>query len=243
MLSSKSIVKRPSAPLTKAEIKDLNEAKKACAYGLWIIATILILASAVPLLVSGNASYYSDLIKYRSITQQTCLGGANLTNPQITPYIYNTSLTYWPAQLHASTFVMYNNNGNMQFRPVTLSYPTRFENIFDCEPSKYDDRDPCEKMVGDVITKYDELSAMETFKCYVEGDTIIGLGSEYADISQQYSYSTAGIVIIVFYAIICVIFTGVYCELICYIPEPKYTRQQQLPINTPYTDVKLESVI
>lgn len=237
MLSSKSIVKRPPAPLTKGEIKDLNEATKAGAYASWIIATILILASAVPLLVVGNARFYSDLIKYHSINQQTCLGGANLTNLQITPYIYNTTLTYWPAQLYASTFVMYQPG---QYRPVTLSYPTRFEKIFDCEPSKYDDRDPCEKMVGDVITKYEQLRERETFKCYVEGDTIIGLGSEYTDISQQYSYSTAGIVIMVFYAIISVICLCINCELICHIPTQRYVRQQ-LPISN--KDIQLESII
>ena len=228
--------------VTKAEIKQLNKNIKISAYALWIIATIFTLASAVPLLVLGNASFYSDLIKYHGIIQHTCLGSANLTNPQITPYIYNTSLTYWPAQLHASTFVMYNNDGNSQYRPVTLIYPTRFEKIFDCEPSKYDDRDPCDKMVGDVITKYEQLRTQETFTCYIEGDTIIGLGSEYADIRQQYRYSTAGIVLMVLYAIICIICLIVYCELICYIPEPKYMRQQ-LPINTPHTDVLLDSVI
>ena len=237
MLSSKSIVNHPSAPLTKAEIKELNENAKVCAYASWIIATILILASAVPLLALGNASFYSDLIKYHGISQQTCLGGANLTNPQITPYIYNTSLTYWPAQLHASTFVMYQPG---KYRPVTLSYPTRFEKVFDCEPSKYDDRDPCEKMVGDVITKYNQLRERETFRCYVEGDTIVGLGSEYTDIREQYRYTTAGIVIMVFYAIISIVCLGVYCELICYIEQSKYKRQQ-LPISN--KDIQLESDI
>lgn len=207
MLSFKSIVKRPQAPLTKAEIKKLNAETKLCAYTSWIIATILLLASAVPLLVVGNASFYSDLIKYHGIIEQTCLGGANLTNPQITPYIYNTSLTYWPAQLHASTFVMYQPG---KYRPVTLSYPTRFEKVFDCEPSKYGDRYPCEKMVGDVITKYNQLRERETFKCYVEGDTIVGLGNEYNNISQKYRYSTAGIAIMVFYAIISIVCIVMY---------------------------------
>lgn len=237
MQSSVSILKRQSAPLTKnklKQLKQLNEDTKVCAYAAWIIATIFIIATAVPLLALGNASFYSDLIKYHDITQQICLGGANLTNPQITPY--NTSLTYWPAQLRASTFVMHKPG---QYRPVTLSYPTRFEKVFDCEPSKYD-RDPCEKMVGDVISKYEQLSGVETFRCYVEGNTIVGLGSEYSNIGDQYRCSTAGIVIMVFYAIISIVCLGIYCELICYIDPVKY-KQQQLPISN--QDIQLESDI
>ena len=121
---------------------------------------------------------------------------------------------------------MYNNDGNSQYRPVTLIYPTRFEKIFDCEPSKYDYRDPCDKMVVDVITKYEQLRTQETFTCYIDGDTIIGLSSEVGNIGEKYRYSTAGIVLMVLYAIICIVCTGVYCELICYIPAPKYVRQQ-----------------
>ncbi len=209
---------------TKAEIKLENEFRKTNAYASWIIATIILaLASGIPLLFWGNASFYSDLIKYHGINQHTCLGGANLTNPQITPFIYNTSLTYWPAQLHAATFVIHNNNnGNIQYRPVTLSYPTRLEKIFDCEKSKYDNRAPCNKMVGDVIIKYEYLQSQETFTCYIDGDTIIGLSSEVGNIGKKYRYSTAGIVLMVFYAIISIICLSVYCELICYIPEPKY---------------------
>ena len=190
------------------------------------------IAICVPLLTLGNVSLYSELIKYHDVTQHTCLGGVNLTNPQITPYIYNTSLIYWPAQLHASTFVMHQPG---QYQPVTLIYPTLFEKIFDCESSEYEDRDPCEKMVGDVITKYEQLRAMETFTCYVEGDTIIGLSGEIYHINEHYRYSTAGIVIMVIYAIICIVCLGIHSELICHIKPIKAKIKGQL-INNNDTD-------
>ena len=73
--------------LTNDDIKDINKT-------MFLVISILIAAISVPLLVAGDAKNYSGFIKYRNTAIHTCYGGQNLSNYQITPSIYNTTLTY-----------------------------------------------------------------------------------------------------------------------------------------------------
>ena len=82
--------------LTNADIKDINKT-------IFLVISILITAISVPLLVAGDAKNYSGFIKYRNTAIHTCYGGQNLSNYQVTPNIYNSTLTYWPAYLQAFT--------------------------------------------------------------------------------------------------------------------------------------------
>ncbi len=166
----------------------------------WCMLFILILAmlTMVPLLIVGNASKFPKLIKYRDAPQQTCYGGNQLQNMSITPAIYNTTLTYFPAFLHLTTTTI---NLEGQLVQVRLTYPTIFETTFDCTcPEKGCARKPCNKMVGDVITKYNELRDALTFPCYVYGDQVVGLAGEHSDIVNYYRLTLAGILFGVLYA-------------------------------------------
>jgi hypothetical protein len=55
-------------------------------------------------------------------------------------------------------------------------------------------------MVGDVITKYNELHADLTFPCYVYGDRVVGLAGEHSAIVKCYRLTLAGICFCVLYA-------------------------------------------
>ena len=218
--------------LTNADIKDINKT-------MFLVISILITAISVPLLVAGDAKNYYGFIKYRNTAIHTCYGGQNLSNYQVTPNIYNSTLTYWPAYLQAFTVAKSHSNPDHYF-PVMLSYPTLFERRFDCYcDSKYNNRCPCEKMVGDVINKYNELRNKETFNCYIDGNTIVGLSGEQSIIKFHYNLSTAGIVFMVFYACYCIFTLAVACECICYIPKKTQQRSTVMlfDANEPAIDI------
>jgi hypothetical protein len=133
------------------------------------------------------------------MTTQTCFGGNQLQDMSITPAIYNTSLTYYPAFLHLTT-TTFNRDGVLV--PVKFTYPTMFDVEFNCEcEHKGCERRTCNKMVGDLITKYDELRAELTFPCYVYGDEIVGLAGEHSIIIKNYRLVLAGICIAVLLAV------------------------------------------
>ena len=166
----------------------------------WYMLFVMVVAmlTVVPLLIIGKASKFPILIKYRGTVLQTCYGGNQLQNMSITPAIYNTTLTYYPAFLHLTTTTI---NRDGQLVPVRLTYPTYFETTFDCEcTEKGCIKKPCDKMVGDVITKYNELHADLTFPCYVYGDRVVGLAGEHSAIVKCYKLTLAGICFGVFYA-------------------------------------------
>ncbi len=218
--------------LTNADIKWINKT-------MFLVISFIIVATAVPLLIAGDAGNFSGFVKYRTMDIHTCYGGQNLTNYQVTPSIYNTTLTYWPAYLQAFTVAKSRSDPTHYF-PVMLSYPTLFERQFDCYcSSKYDDRCPCDKMVGDVISKYNELHDMATFDCYIDGNTIVGLSDEQSIIKFHYNLSTAGIVIMVFYACYCIFALAVACECICYIPKKQLPRATVMlfDANEPVIDI------
>jgi hypothetical protein len=88
-----------------------------------------------------------------------------------------------------------------------MTYPTYFERTFaeSCvfHNDKYG-RNPCEKLVGDVIIKYNELVAVAEFPCYISKQAnqageyqIIGLAGEQSIIWKYYRLTTVGIVFIV----------------------------------------------
>lgn len=185
----------------------------------WCMLFIIILAmlTMVPLLIVGKASKIPELIKYLDTPQQTCYGGNQLQDMSITPAIYNTTLTYYPAFLHVTTMT-FNLEG--QLVPVKLTYPTEFETTFDCYcPEKRCARKPCNKMVGDVITKYNELRNVLTFPCYVCGDQVVGLAGEHSDIVKCYRFTLAGILFGVLYASWFLYLVGVHV-CINYVPVP-----------------------
>jgi hypothetical protein len=94
-------------------------------------------------------------------------------------------------------------------------------------------------MVGDVISKYNELRDMVTFDCYIEGNTIVGLSGEQSIIKFHYNLSTAGIVFMVFYACYCIFTLAVACECICYIPKKPQQRSTVMlfDANEPVIDI------
>jgi len=82
--------------------KNMTE-NEVCA-GLTITLLIAVVTS-VPLLIVGKAYLFPGLAKYRDIEQQTCFGANQIQNYSITPLVYNTTLTYYPAFLHATVTV------------------------------------------------------------------------------------------------------------------------------------------
>ncbi len=179
--------------------------------GFWL--TII-----TPLFILGGARDFSSIIKYRSITSQTCYGGNQIQDMSITPAIYNTSLTYYPAFLHLTTTTI-NRNGELV--KVKLTYPTLFDIEYICEcEHKGCERRTCEKMVGDVITKYDELRNELTFPCYIDDDQIVGLAGEQSIIIKNYRLVLAGICIAIPLGIWLLYLAYISC-CINYVPIPE----------------------
>lgn len=178
----------------------------ACTYVVLIVTTLIFMPAYIPLLVIGYVDNYPTLEKYHDVNPYVCYGGNYITNYKITPEIYNTSLTYYPAQLHFTTVAEYvKSSGEQVVLNVSLTYPTLFETTFDCAcSSKYCDQKPCEKMVGDVISKYNELKNLVSFPCYVNNNKVIGLFGEHGLISKKYKMSTAGIILISLHAVVIV---------------------------------------
>ena len=162
----------------------------------------------VPCMILGNAKSYQQVIKYKDANAATCYGGPDITGYQITPQIYNTSLTYYPATLHFTTREAATN------RSVVMTYPTYFELTFADSCVFHSDktgRNPCDKQVGDVITKYNELRATAEFPCYLEKSAengeyqIIGLAGEQSVIFKYYRLATVGIVFCVLDSVLLII--------------------------------------
>ena len=157
-----------------------------------IFAVFLIIA--LPCMIIGNAKVYYKTIKYKDTKVTTCYGGQEITEYQILPQIYNSTLTYFPARLEFLTREVGTN------RTVRMTYPTYFERTFADNCVFHNDksgRNPCDKLVGDVITKYNELVAVTEFPCYIVDQQIIGLAGEQSVIRKYYRLSTVGIVFIV----------------------------------------------
>jgi hypothetical protein len=162
----------------------------------------------VPCMILGNAKSYQQVIKYKDAKSATCYGGPDIINYQITPQIYNSSLTYYPATLHFTTREVITN------RTVVMTYPTYFERTFADSCVFHSDktgRNPCDKLVGDVITKYNELRATAKFPCYLGESAengeyqIIGLAGEQSVIHKYYRLTTVGIVFCVLDAVLLII--------------------------------------
>lgn len=181
-------------------------------WGVWTVLSMLCIGSFLPLFSIGNIAEYSSLIKYNNLETHVCLGGNNLRNYQILPTIYNTSLTYFPARLQVTTQYWQNSSDSAGLIPVELIYPTKYMSILDCEcNNKGCDRKACDKMVGDVITKYHELQALDEFPCYIYNGRVVGLDNDQAYIDSSYVMVTAGIVILVVW----VICTGIlFCKCV-----------------------------
>lgn len=160
---------------------------------LAIIFTVF-LVIATPCMITGYAKAYSQVLEYKDLGVSSCYGGPAITGYQITPQIYNTTLTYYPATLQFETREVSTNQS------VLMTYPTYFERTFAerCVfNSDKEGRNPCEKLVGDVIIKYNELVAVTEFPCYIDDNQIIGLVGEHAVIHKYYRLTTVGIIFLV----------------------------------------------
>ena len=154
-----------------------------------IFAVFLIIA--VPCMITGYAKSYSQVLKYKDLGVSSCYGGSEIIGYQIFPQIYNTTLTYYPATLRFETRAVGTNQS------VLMTYPTYFEKTFaeSCVfHTEKTGRNPCDKLVGDVITKYYELVGVSKFPCYIVDNQIIGLAGEHTVIGKYYRLTTVGIV-------------------------------------------------
>ena len=197
----------------------------------WYMLFMLILAmlTMVPLLIAGKASEFPFLIKYRDTVLQTCYGGNQLQDMSITPTIYNTTLTYYPAFLHLTTTTI---NRHGQLVPVRLTYPTYFQTKLACKcTEKGCIKKPCDKMVGDVITKYNELHTELMFPCYVYGNRVVGLAGEHTEIVKCYRLTLAGVCFGVLYA-------GWFLYLVCAKVCIKYIPVDDMLANKPKNHVQ-----
>ncbi len=129
-------------------------------------------------LFSGNIDI---LHKYYNLPVSQCHVGTDLsTNYTITPLVFNTTLLYWPAQLHMMAIVHTPSsepNEHLVISPVRYTFPSQMEVEFRCpEGAPYRDKGPgmCEYMVGDAIGKYHELQRLDTFPCYIKDGHIVG---------------------------------------------------------------------
>lgn len=182
--------------------KETKKAKTDNIWSLWTATTMLCVCAFVPLFSIGDVAEYSGLFKYYNIERQVCLGGNNLRNYQILPTIYNTTLTYFPARLQVTTQYWQNKSDSVGLVSAELIYPTTYMKILDCDcNNKGCERMACDKMVGDVIIKYQELQALDEFPCYVHNGHVVGLDDEQASIDSNYIMVTAGIIILVFWFI------------------------------------------
>lgn len=175
-------------------------------WGTWACISLFSICSFMTLFSIGGVAEYSGLIKYNNLETHVCLGGNNLRNYQILPTIYNTSLTYFPARLQVTTQYWQNSSDSAGLVSAELIYPTTYMHILNCDCiNKGCDRLACDKMVGDVITKYHELQELDDFPCSVYNGRVIGLGNDQAKINSSYFMVTAGIVILVFWLICTII--------------------------------------
>ena len=177
---------------------EITEAPSECRasgkQGLLALIFAVFLVIATPCMITGYSKSYYQVLEYKDLGVSSCYGGPVITGYQITPQIYNTSLTYYPATLRFETREIGTNQS------VLMTYPTYFERTFAESCVFHSDksgRNPCEKMVGDVITKYNELTASSEFPCYIEDNQIIGLAGEHAVIRKYYRLTTAGIIFLV----------------------------------------------
>jgi hypothetical protein len=177
-------------------------------YMLYMCASV---AAFLVCMLNGNMGEYNDLIKYKNLDYKTCLGGKYLSNYQIMPQIYNTSMTYYPAKLYITTQYWNNNSAGdigAGLIPAELIYPTKYTRINDCDcTSKGCERLACDKMVGDIIIKYNELIALDEFQCVVYNDRVVGFAGEQEVINKSYILTTIGICI----AVQLIIITGICC--------------------------------
>lgn len=177
--------------------KESEKAKIDNLWGVWTFISLLSISSFVPLFSIGGVAEYSSLIKYYNIERQVCLGGNNLRNYQILPTIYNTTLTYFPARLQVTTQYWQNKSDSAGLVSAELIYPTAYMKILDCDcNNKGCERRACDKMVGDVITKYQELQALDEFPCYVHNGQVVGLNNDQTKLNSSYIMVTAGIIIL-----------------------------------------------
>jgi len=180
---------------------------KTSVLAILITLSLLII---VPCMIMGYAREYTNVIKYKDIGVSACYGGPVITGYQILPQIYNTSLTYYPARLEFQTLEVGTN------RTVRMIYPTYFERTFADSCVFHSDktgRNPCDKLVGDVITKYTELVAVAEFPCYISGGQIIGLAGEQSVIRKYYRLTTTGLVFIALDILMLVYALGSWLEL------------------------------
>ena len=180
---------------------DLNSA----AMPLFAIILIIFCITGLPLIITGSSSgkgassdsYYTNYIKYHDMEPYICYGGLNMSsNYQITPSIYNTSLTYYPAYLRVQTIARSISDSDIILN-VDLVYPTLFETLFSCGCTDSDScvYRKCDKRVGDVMIKYDELKSLDVFKCYIKNGIVIAFENEMSIVNLKYRLTTAGVII------------------------------------------------
>ena len=171
-----------------------SECRASRKQGLLALIFTVFLVIATPCMITGYAKSYYQVLEYKDLGVSSCYGGPVITGYQITPQIYNTSLTYYPATLRFETREISTNQS------VLMTYPTYFERTFAESCIFHSDkssRNPCEKLVGDVITKYNELVSVAEFTCYIEDNQIIGLAGEHSVIHKYYRLTTVGIIFLV----------------------------------------------
>lgn len=166
-----------------------------CTQAMVFVSIIIYMAAVLGFMIGGNAKEYPSLVKYRNWPASTCYGGSVIQNMQITPLIFNTTLTYSPATLHFTTLEVGTN------RSVRFEYPTYFraELDMDCVEDKYGNN-PCNRKVGDIIMTYDRFRETDKFKCYLESQPdgtklVVGLGGEQDKLSMYFGLATVGILL------------------------------------------------
>lgn len=166
-----------------------------CTQGMVCMSILIYIAAVLGFMIGGNAQEYPTVVKYRNWSARTCYGGLAIQNMQITPAIFNTTLTYSPATLHFTTLEVGTN------QTVRFEYPTYFrsEIDMDCVRDKYGNN-PCDRKVGDLIMIYDRFLAIDKFKCYLERQSdgtklVVGLDGELEKLSMYFGLATVGILL------------------------------------------------
>jgi hypothetical protein len=151
---------------------------------------ILCILSVLPVLVSAFmirlfAGNIDMLHEYYNIRVNQChIDKSPDVNYTITPLVFNSTLLYWPAQLHMTATIhsMTGPNGDLVISPVRYVYPTPMEVEFRCpsgSPIKPHERSVCEYMVGAVLGKYYELQRLDTFPCYIKDGLVVGTTDDF----------------------------------------------------------------
>jgi hypothetical protein len=152
----------------------------------YIEMAILCILSVLPVLVSAFmirlfAGNIDMLHEYYNLPASQChIAKSPSDNYTITPLVFNSTLLYWPAQLHLTATVhtlATEPNEHLIISPVRYTFPTPMELEFRCPGgSPYRDKGPgrCDYMVGDAIGKYHELQRLDTFPCYIKDGQIVG---------------------------------------------------------------------